>query len=122
LEEERLVSVAYLIGEADILSGRKAFGVGMVGCFLLPLRLNAGSMVGPFGRPFQETAQTPNCWSLMQQTWSNRKKLQQVIMEVLNSSSLTSTCQHHKTINFVEWEWASFTGQLDNPPVVKMVM
>jgi hypothetical protein len=33
LEEEMLVSVEYLIGEANILSGRKAFGVKMVNYF-----------------------------------------------------------------------------------------
>jgi hypothetical protein len=40
---ERLVGVAFLIGEADILSGRKAFEVGMVDCFFLFLRLKVGS-------------------------------------------------------------------------------
>jgi hypothetical protein len=33
LPEERCVGVAYLICEANILSGRKAFGVSMVDCF-----------------------------------------------------------------------------------------
>jgi hypothetical protein len=88
LEEETLVSIAYLIGKAAILSGRKAFGVGKVDCFFLCLCFNADLMVGPFGRPFGEMAPTPNCWSLMQQIWTNRKKLQWVIMETLNSSSI----------------------------------
>ena len=119
LSGERIVGVAYLIGESDILSGKKAFGVGMVDCFFVRLRLNADLTVGPFGGPFGEMARAPNCQSLKQRTWGIRKKVQRVIMEALNSSSLTSTCRRHKTIDFAEWEWAYFIGQFDNPPVVK---
>jgi hypothetical protein len=36
LGKERLSNLAYLIGEADILSGRKTFGVSMVDFFCLP--------------------------------------------------------------------------------------
>jgi hypothetical protein len=119
ISAERIVGVAYLLGELDILSGRKAFGVGMVDCFFIRLRLNADSTVGPFGGPFGEMARVPNCLSLTQRTWGIRKKLQRVIVEALNSSSLTSTCRRHKTIDFAEWEWAYFIGLFDNPPVVK---
>jgi hypothetical protein len=75
LPEEGLVNgVAYLIDEANILSGRKAFGVGMADCYFLRLRVNADFMVGPFKEPFGEMAMTLlNCQSLTQQTWSIRK-------------------------------------------------
>jgi hypothetical protein len=92
LSSERLVGVAFLIGEADILSGRKAFGVGMVDCFFFRLRLNVDFTVGPFSRLFGEKASVLNCRSLTQQAWSIRKKLHRVILEAINSSSLTSTC------------------------------
>jgi hypothetical protein len=29
---ERIVGIAFLIGEHDILAGRKAFGVGIIDC------------------------------------------------------------------------------------------
>jgi hypothetical protein len=119
LSGERLAGAAYFVGETDILSGRKAFGVGMVDCFFLRSRLNVDMTVGPFGGPFGQTAPVPNCRSIIHQTWSIRKKLQRVILEALNSSSLTSTCRRHKTIDFAEWEWTYFADQFDNPPVVK---
>jgi hypothetical protein len=116
---ERIVGIAFLLGEHDILSGRKAFRVGMVDCFFIRLRLNDDFSVGPFGGPFGERVQAPNCRSLAERTWGVRKKLQRVIMEALNSSSLTSTFRRHKTVDFAEWEWAYFAEQFDNPPVAK---
>jgi hypothetical protein len=41
LPEERILGVAYLIGEADILSGRKVFRAGMADCYFLWLGVNA---------------------------------------------------------------------------------
>ena len=119
IKEERLVRVAYLVGEADILSGRKAFAVGMVDCLFLRLRVNGDLTVGPFGGPFGEMSPVLDCRSLTQQTWSIRKKIHRVIMEALNSSSLTSTCRRIKTIDFAEWEWEYFDRLFDNQAVQK---
>jgi hypothetical protein len=83
LPEEKLLGLAYFIAENDILSGRKAFCLGMTDCYFLRFRLSVDLLLEPFGE-----LPKPNIGSLTQQTWSIRQKLNRVIMEAMNTSSL----------------------------------
>ena len=113
--EERVQGLAYLIDEDDILSGRKAFCIGMSDCFFLRFRVVDPSLtVHPIGEYFK-----PPCRGLTQQTWSVRLKLYRVIMEALNTKSLNSTYKRHKTIDFAEWEWLYFSHYFLDLPVEK---
>ena len=102
--EDRLKSLAYLVNEDDILSGRKAFCVGMSDCYFLRFRVETNLTLEPM-KDFSNL----DCRSLTKQTWSIRLKLYRVIMEALNTKSLNSAYKRHKTIDFAEWEWLYFS-------------
>jgi hypothetical protein len=103
LPKEKLLGLAYFIAENDILSGRKAFCLGMTDCYFLRFRLSVDLSLEPFGE-----LPKPNIGSLTQQTWSIRQKLNRVIMEAMNTSSLNSSDKRHKTIDFARREWSHF--------------
>jgi hypothetical protein len=110
--EDRLQDLALLVNEDDVLSGRKAFCIGMLDCFFLRLRVNVDLTLEPIAVFWK-----PHCHSLTQQTWSVRLKLYRVIMEALNTKSLNSTYKRHKTIDFSECEWLFFSKCFGDPPV-----
>ena len=120
--EERVVGMAYLIGEADILSGRKAFGVGMVDCFFRRHRVNADLSIGPFDGPLAQMAASTNCRSLTEQTWSVRRKIHRVLTEALNSCSLTSTRRRHKTLDFLNGSGSTSLANSTTNRQLKMVL
>ena len=107
LPEDGLHRLAYLIKEEEILSGRSAFCVGMSDCFFLRFRIDTDRLLQPI-----KGYSKPNCRSLTQQTWSICRKIHRVIMEAMNSHSLSSTYMRHKTIDFAEWEWLFFWSNL----------
>jgi hypothetical protein len=117
LSEDRIQALAYLIHEDDILSGLKAFSIGMSNVFFLRFRVDIQSRI----QLWHGGVETPNnCQILTQQTWSIRRKLNRVIMEALNTSALSSTFSRHKTIDFAEWEWHYFCQFFGNPRSTKI--
>jgi hypothetical protein len=104
LPEEKFLGLAYFIYENAILSGLKAFCLGMADCYFLRFRLSVDLSLEPFGE-----LPKPNIGSLTEQTWSIRQKLNRVIMEAMNTSSLNAAYKRHKTIDFSRWEWSYFT-------------
>jgi hypothetical protein len=110
--EGSLQALAFLVNEDDILSGRKAFCIGMSDCFFLRFRVDTNVTLEPI-----EVFSIPQCRSLTQQAWSIRLKVYRVIMEALNTKSLNSAYKRHKTIDFAEWEWLYFSQCFADPPV-----
>ncbi len=110
--EGSLHALAFLVNEDDILSGRKAFCIGMSDCFFLRFRVDTDLTLEPI-----ELFSKPSCRSLTQQSWSIRLKLYQVIMEALNTKSLNSAYKRHKSIEFAEWEWLYFSKCFAQLPV-----
>ncbi len=115
VSEVRFKTLVYLIREGEILSGRKAFCVGMSDCFFLRLRVTTTLEV----EPVKDCCVQLDCRSLTRQTWSTRSKLYQVIMEAVNTKSLNSAYKRHKTIDFAEWEWRYFSKCFADPPAEK---
>jgi hypothetical protein len=113
--ELRFVALAYLIREIEILSGRKAFSIGMTDCFFLRYRATTTLEL----QPVEDCCVQLDCRSLTRQTWSIRAKLYRVIMEALNTKSLNSAYKRHKTIDFAEWEWRYLSRCFTDPPVEK---
>jgi hypothetical protein len=110
--DDSVQDLALLVNEDDVLSGRKAFCIGMLDCYFLRLRINTDLTLDPIGVFWK-----PPCHSLTQQTWSVRLKLYRVIMEALNTKSLNSAYRRHKTIDFSEAEWRFFSNCFGDPPV-----
>jgi hypothetical protein len=113
--EAKLKALVYFIGENDILSGRKAFCIGMPDCLFVRLRVTTTLKV----EPVEDCCLQLDCRSLTRQTWSIRAKLYRVIMEALNTKSLNSAYKRHKTIDFSEWEWRYWSQCFADPPVEK---
>jgi hypothetical protein len=113
--EAGLKALVYFIGENDILSGRKAFCIGMPDCLFVRLRVTTTLKV----EPVEDCCLQLDCRSLTRQTWSIRAKLYRVIMEALNTKSLNSAYKRHKTIDFSEWEWRYWSQCFADPPVEK---
>jgi hypothetical protein len=113
--EGRFKTLAYLIREGEILSGRKAFCIGMLDCFFLRLQATTTLSV----KPVEECCLQLDCRRLTRQTWSTQVKLYRVIMEALNTKSLNSAYKRHKTIDFAEWEWWYFSKCFADPPAEK---
>jgi hypothetical protein len=110
--EGSVQTLAFLVNEDDILSGRKAFCIGMSDCFFLRFRVDTDLTLEPI-----ELFSKPSCRSLTQQSWSIRLKLYRVIMEALNTKSLNSAYKRHKSIDFGELEWLLFSQCFPDPPV-----
>jgi hypothetical protein len=113
--ETRFKTLVYTICAGEILSGRKAFCIGMSDCFFLRLRATTTLKV----EPVEDCCLQLDCRSFTHQTWSTREKLYRVIMEALNTKSLNSAYKRHKTIDFAEWEWQYFTQYFADPPAEK---
>ena len=110
--EGSLQALAFMVNEDDILSGRKAFCIGMSDCFFLRFRVDLNLTLEPI-----KVFSIPKGRSLTQQAWSIRLKVYRVIMEALNTKSLNSAYKRHKTIDFSECEWLYFSQCFPDPPV-----
>jgi hypothetical protein len=62
--EGSLQALAFLVNEEDILSGRKAFCIGMSDCFFLRFQVDTNLALEPI-----EVFSIPQCRSLTQQAW-----------------------------------------------------
>jgi hypothetical protein len=111
--EERLLPSTFLIIEDKIISGQKAFCIGMLYCFFLCFRVDMNRTMESM-----EKFARLGCQSLTQQTWFICAKLFRVIVEALNMKSLNTAYKRHKMIDFAEWEWINFS-QCFAVPLVK---